>query len=285
MFGLIIFTFQFQPRPTWKISRVLTTPKTPTLLYCRFLLPNIYPIMNTLCLISGIYDRNVIPIPDIITGLILHHKMDTGDITSNSLTNYAPSSTNSVVTGTITLQTGDKKVGTASARNTVSNNTQNIKNSVVVIPDATIGCNFSFWMKSITNITSGMFFSFLVGTARITIRTIAVNNVVRLEVNDGVNATTARNNLFTFTSNTWHHVSVNLHSIHPFVTCYVDGNIVTTSADGGGFRVMHSGNTYEMTIFGTAGGTEAQIWACDDFRIYNRNLSSIDVQSLFQLGV
>jgi hypothetical protein len=237
--------------------------------------------MNILGSIGGVRFVSI-PDPDIITGLIVHHKMDTGDISSNNLTNYAPSSTNSVVTGTITLQTTDKKVGTASARNTVFTNTQNIKGSVI-IPNATTGFNFSFWMKSITNITSGMFFSFLIGTARITIRTIAVNNVVRLEVNDGVNAATARNNLFTMTPNTWHHVSVNLHSISPFVTCYVNGNVVTTSTDN--VRVMHTGNTYDMTIFGTAGGTEAQIWACDDFRIYNRTLFASDVQVLYQLGV
>lgn len=236
--------------------------------------------MNILGTITGTPPPYIPPaLPDILTGLMIHHKMDSGDISGSNLVNYGSNSA-SVVTGTFTVQTTDKRVGTASIRNTVSTNTQRIT-STVQLPSATIGCNISFWMKSITNIVSGMFISFLVGTARITLRTIAVNNVLRLEVNDGVNATTARNNLFTFTPNTWQHVSVNLHNTTPFVTCYVNGVMVTTTTDN--IRVMHSGNTYNMSIFGTAGGTEAQIWACDDFRVYNRTLSNVDVQSLYAL--
>lgn len=236
--------------------------------------------MNILGTITGTPPPYIPPaLPDILTGLMIHHKMDSGDISGSNLVNYGSNSA-SVVTGTFTVQTTDKRVGTASIRNTVSTNTQRIT-STVQLPSATIGCNISFWMKSITNVTSGMFISFLVGTARITLRTIAVNNVLRLEVNDGVNATTARNNLFTFTPNTWQHVSVNLHNTTPFVTCYVNGVMVTTTTDN--TRVMHSENTYNMSIFGTAGGTEAQIWACDDFRVYNRPLSAVDVQSLYAL--
>lgn len=221
----------------------------------------------------------LLPMPDL--GLIMHHKMNSGDISGNQLTNYAPSSSYSIVTGTITLQTSDKKVGTASARNTVSTNTQNIL-TTITLPAASTGCNVTFWMKSITNITSGMFVSFLVGTARITFRTIAVNNILRLEVNDGINGSaTARNNLFTFTPNTWQHVSVNLHSTSPYITCYVNSSLVTTTTDN--IRAMYTGNTYNLSIFGTAGGTEAQIWACDDFRIYERTLNAVDVQALYEL--
>lgn len=222
------------------------------------------------------------PLPMLDLGLAIHHKMDSGDISGNKLTNYAPSAISSNVTGTITLQTADKKVGTASARNNTTTDTQNIM-ATITLPAASTGCNISFWMKSINNIVSGMFMSFLVGgtNTRIAFRTIAVNNVLRLEVNDGINPTTARNNLFTFTSNTWHHVSVNLHATSPYITCYIDSSLVTTTSDN--IRVMYTGGTYNMSIFGTAGGSDAQIWACDDFRIYDRTLNSIDVQALYKL--
>lgn len=238
---------------------------------------------------SGLLARSPPPPPDIDTGLEVLHRMDTGDISGGSIVNHAPSGTSSTVNGTFTVLTADKKVGTASIRNTTNDDTQRITRQFTP-PAQSVGWNLSFWMKSITNNTSGIFLSFNIGTggatARITLRTIAVNNTFRMEIFDSVPNQNTRFNLYTFTPNTWHHVSINFHDTTPYYTTYVDGVLQAFSADSG-VRIQPRSEAYSLFLFGNAGLTPTQptqIWACDDFRIYSRQLSAADIGALVALG-
>ncbi|MBW2990494.1 right-handed parallel beta-helix repeat-containing protein [Candidatus Woesearchaeota archaeon] len=109
------------------------------------------------------------------------------------------------------------------------------------------------------------------------------NGVFRVDINDGVNSVTSTNDGTAFDDGEWHHLAVVFDRSAGTMTRYLDGSVNGSINDIS--SVGDIDNNDGMEIGSDDGSDNFLTGTIDEVKIYNRTLSAIEIQQMYQNDV
>lgn len=189
---------------------------------------------------------------------------------------FSPNFSNISLNNGAQILLNDKKVGTGSLY-LYSSSSQYVK-ITDTFTSGTTGLSFSFWFKSNSTATWGRIFDFGNGQANNNIIAFINNNNLGFSVYNGSTSSQINNVIPSINNNTWQHIVWTLDSNNGW-KIYLNGNLYSSLSN------MNYPNSIQRTLnyIGKSNWSADPYFngLIDDFRYYNRVLTSNDVSDIY----